>query len=199
MKSPAAPVTRPGAPLTRFIIRVVAWLPVMFALWYLAAPVLMWPVALIVRALADATLHDLVTGVDQVMATLTFATTLRPGHALARGQVEVEVNLLLYSFGMPLLAALTIAARERTWKRKLFLGYLLMLPFIAWGALADFLKNIAITASPTVTAQAGFSSMQREAIAFAFQFGALILPPVVPAVLWVVMHRGFLERLRERI
>jgi hypothetical protein len=191
-------VRRAGSPLTRFVIRVLVWLPVMFALWYLAAPVLMWPVALLVQAIADGSLADLVARVDQTMGTLTFTTTLRPGQALARGQVAVDVNLLLYSFGMPLLAALTVAARERTWKRKLLVGYLAMLPFVAFGAFADFLKNIAITASPPVAAQAGFSSAQRELIAFAFQFGSLILPPVVPAVLWVVMHRGFLERLRSR-
>ena len=64
--------------------------------------------------------------------------------------------------------------------------------------LADFLKNVAITASPLVASQAGFSSLQRELIAFAFQFGSLILPAVVPAVAWVLTHRAFLERLRER-
>jgi hypothetical protein len=71
-----------------------------------------------------------------------------------------------------------------------------MLPCTAWGALADFLKNVAITAGPAVAAQTGFAPWQREAIAFAFQFGSLILPAIVPAIVWVLMHRRFLERLR---
>jgi hypothetical protein len=33
-------------------------------------------------------------------------------------------------------------------------------------------------------------------IAFAYQFGTLIMPTVVPAVVWVVTHRAFLERMR---
>jgi hypothetical protein len=33
-------------------------------------------------------------------------------------------------------------------------------------------------------------------IAFAYQFGSLILPSVVPAVAWVLTHRAFLERMR---
>jgi hypothetical protein len=70
-------------------------------------------------------------------------------------------------------------------------------PFVAWGVLADFLKNVAITSGPLVASQTGFSAWQREAIAFAFQFGSLILPTVVPAVAWVLTHRAFLERLRE--
>ena len=76
------------------------------------------------------------------------------------------------------------------------LGYLVLLPFIAWGVLADFLKNIAITSGPFVASQTGFSAAQREMIAFAYQFGSLIMPTVAPAIAWVVTHRGFLERMR---
>jgi len=64
-------------------------------------------------------------------------------------------------------------------------------------SFADFLKNVAITAGPAVASQTGFSAAQREAIAFAFQFGSLILPAIVPAIVWVLMHRRFLERLRQ--
>ena len=73
-----------------------------------------------------------------------------------------------------------------------------MLTLVAWGALADFLKDVAITAGPAIAAQTGFSAWQREAIAFAFQFGSLILPAVAPAVLWVALHGRFLSALRER-
>jgi hypothetical protein len=54
-----------------------------------------------------------------------------------------------------------------------------------------------ITASPLVASQAGFSAGERELIAFAYQFGTLILPTVVPAVVWVVAHRAFLENMRK--
>jgi hypothetical protein len=73
-----------------------------------------------------------------------------------------------------------------------------LLPVVAFGALADFLKNVAITAGAAIASQSGFSAAEREVIAFAFQLGSLILPAIVPAVAWVLMHRGFLERLRER-
>jgi hypothetical protein len=108
------------------------------------------------------------------------------------------VNTLLYSFGMPLFAALTLAVHDQAWKRRLVVGYLVMLPFVAWGVVAEFLKNVAITAGPAIASQAGFAPWQREAIAFAYQFGALILPAVVPAVLWVALHARFIARLRGR-
>jgi hypothetical protein len=125
-------------------------------------------------------------------------TTLRPADIASRGVLTVDVNLLLYAFGMPLFAALTIAAHEAKWKRHLALGYVALLPCVAWGAFADFLKNVAITAGPGIAAQTGFGAWQREAIAFAFQFGSLILPAVAPAVLWVAMHGRFIAALRHR-
>jgi hypothetical protein len=193
---PHAAVARP---LPRFIIVVLAWLPVAFALWYFAAPILLWPAKLIVEAVVRAGFGDLVRTIEQTGAVLTFATTLRPGQAAATSaRITVDVNMLLYSFGLPLYAALVVAAREPRWPRKLALGYAVLLPVVAWGVVADFLKNVAITSGPLVASQTGFDALQREAIAFAYQFGSLILPTVVPAVIWVMTHRALLERLRGK-
>jgi hypothetical protein len=182
--------------LSAFVLAVIAWLPIAFAVWYFAAPVVLWPAVLLMEGAARVGFGDLVRSIEQTGATVAITTTLRPGTGVSGGVVSVDVNLLLYAFGMPLLAALTLAAREPAWKRHLVTGYLVLIPFISFGAFADFLKNVAITAGPAVASQTGFSATQREAIAFAFQFGSLILPAIVPAIVWVLMHRRFLERLR---
>ena len=192
----AAAGPRSAPRLSAFVLAVLAWLPVTFAVWYFGAPVLLWPPALAIEAVARAAFARIVTSVEQAGATVSFATSLRPGTGLTDAFVSVDVNLLLYSFGMPMLAALILAARAPAWKRHLLVGYLVLVPFIAWGGLADFLKNVAITAGPQVASQTGFSAGEREVIAFAFQFGSLILPAIVPAIVWVLMHRRFLERLR---
>jgi len=178
--------------VTRFVLRTLAFLPLAFAAWYFAAPLLLWPAFAIASALAHAGFGDLVRAVEQSAATATFVTTF---HARA-GVVTVDVNLLPYSFGLPLFAALTLAAREPHWKRHLAVGYAALSPIAAFGGLADFLKNVAITAGPAIASQTGFASWQRETIAFAFQFGSLILPAVAPAVLWVAMHARFVASLR---
>ena len=72
----------------------------------------------------------------------------------------------------------------------------MLLLVVVFGVLADFLKNVAITAEPLIASQTGFSTLAREVIAFSFQFGSLILPTVVPAATWVLTHRALLERLR---
>jgi hypothetical protein len=182
--------------LPRFIARTLAWLPVTFIVWYFAAPILLYPALSLAEAVLRLGFADLVRAVGGDGSTAVIVTTLKPGQASGGGQVGVDVNLLLYAFGMPMFAALVLAAREPRWGRILVVGLVAMLPFVAWGVVADFLKNVAITAGPAIASQTGFSQTQRELIAFAFQFGSLILPTVVPAALWVLTHRAFLERLR---
>ncbi|CAG1007999.1 hypothetical protein BURK1_03471 [Burkholderiales bacterium] len=186
----------PGrSPLPRFVLVVLLWLPVAFAVWYFVAPALMWIVGLLCDVVA-LPFGDLVRKVEQSGSTLQFVTSLKPGKAAGAGVVSVSVDGLLYAFGMPMFAALTIAAREPARWRILVIGIVALLPFVAFGVFADFLKNVAITADPLVASQAGFSAAQREVIAFAYQFGTLIMPTVAPAILWVVTHRSFLERMR---
>ena len=193
----AAPIASQH-PLRGFVVRVVAWLPAAFFVWYFAAPLLTWPAAFIVELVARMGFGDLVRGISQSGATLTFATALRPGESgAATGQITVEVNMLLYAYGLPLYAALVLAAREPRWGRRLAFGYAALTPFVAWGVLADFLKNVAISAGPLVASQTGFVAWQREAIAFAYQLGSLILPTVAPAVAWVATHQALLERIKR--
>jgi len=193
----ARPVACPTT-VVGFALRALAWLPLAFAVWYFIAPVLLFPVVLMLRGIAHAGFADLVRGIEQSTALATFVTSLRPVDVTSRGVLTVDVNLLLYAFGMPLFAALTLATRAPKWKRDLALGYAVLLPCAAWGVFADFLKNVAITAGPAIAAQTGFVAWQREAIAFAFQFGSLILPAVAPAVLWVALNLRFVAALQRR-
>ena len=187
--------------LPRFVLRVVAWLPLTFAVWYLAAPLLVWPVALLTELITRST-FDWVKNVEQIGPLVTFVTSLKPDEAAnpsgMKAVLSVESNVLLFSFGLPMLAALVLAAREphRVWM--LLIGYAVLVPFQTFSVVADFLKNAAILAGPAVASQTNLNAWQREVIAFCYQFGTLILPTVAPAIVWVIMHRRFLERLAGR-
>lgn len=184
--------------LPRFFAKVFLWLPVVFAVWYLGTPLLMWPTALLVKSILVAGFGDFVRGIEVAHGSISALTTLRPENApLGSAAVLVpEVNALAYSFGMPLFAALILAAKEPGWPRKLLLGLLVLLPFQVLGVVTDVLRQIAIIAGPGVALQAGFVQWQRELVVFAFQFSTLIVPAVAPAVLWVILDRRFLERWR---
>jgi hypothetical protein len=187
--------------LPRFVLRVVAWLPLTFAVWYLAAPLLVWPVALLAELITRST-FDWVKSVEQMGPLITFVTSLKPDEganaAGVKAVLSVESNVLLFSFGLPMLAALILAAQEPRRVGMLLIGYAVLLPFQTFSVVADFLKNAAILAGPAVASQTNLDAWQREVIAFCYQFGTLILPTVAPAIVWVLMHRRFLERLSGR-
>jgi len=191
-----------GTSLGRFVLRVAAWLPLAFLVWYLAGPILAWPIGLLTELVLQVGFGDLVARVQQEGHLLTIVSTLRPAlvttQELASGVLSVEVNTLLYSFGLPLLAALILAAREPHPLRRLLLGYIALAPLVTWGLVAEFLKRVVFDTAPAVAAQTGFGPLQREAIAFAYQFGSLILPTVAPAIFWILTHRAFVERFTAR-
>src|SRR5215831_20081861 len=145
------------ASLARFILRVAAWLPLTFAVWYLAAPLLVWPVALLAELFMKTAFGDLIRSVEQSGALLTFITSLKPAQGTvpagaARAVVEAESNVLLFSFGLPMLAALILAAREPHLVRHLLVGYVVLLPFQTWSVVVDVLKNVVILAPPAISA-----------------------------------------------
>jgi len=170
--------------------------------WYLAGPVFAWPIALLTSIVTKIGFADLVYSVEQQGHLITIVSTLKPTLATtqsaASGVVSIELNTLLYSFGFPMLAALTLAARQAHRLRTLAVAYAVLAPFVTWGLIAEFLKRIVFDAGPAVASQAGFTALEREAIAFAYQFGTLILPTVAPAVFWVLTHRRFLESFAGR-
>jgi len=188
--------------LSRFILKVAAWLPLAFLVWYIAAPVLVAPLTLAMHVITRLGLSDMVSTVEQQGHLIVFVMSLKPAlpstGVAGSGVLLVEVNPLVYSFGLPLLVALFLATSEPHPVRRLLIAYAVLLPFQTWSVAAELLKNVGLTAGQSVAAQTGFGPWQREIIAFAYQFGALILPTVAPAVVWVLMHRRFLERLVGR-
>ena len=142
---------------------------------------------------------DLVQSVDASGATLTFVTTLLPGRGQAGTVVSVDVNMLLYAFGMPLFAALTLAARGSALVADAAAGLwrdAAVRHLGCAGRFSEERRDHGVAGGRR--RRRGSRDGQREVIAFAYQFGSLILPAVVPAVLWVLTHRVFLEGLRRR-
>ncbi|HTS22597.1 MAG TPA: exosortase H-associated membrane protein [Casimicrobiaceae bacterium] len=183
--------------LGRFVLRVAGWLVPAFLVWYAAATIFAWPIVLLTRGVTGLVFGSLVRDVEQHRYFVTIVSTLGAAATTehpAGGAVSVDLNTLLYSFGFPMLAALTLAARQPHALRTLALGYVALAPCVTFGLVAEFLRHIVFGLPASIAAQAGFGAVEREVIAFAYQFGSLILPTVAPAVFWVLTHRRFLER-----
>ena len=187
-------------PLYAFFLKAALWLPLCLALWYWKAEWFNGPAAIVSGWIMRGLFPGWVQAVEWSQRTISLVTTLRvpmvPG--VNEGKVAVmvaEANPLLYTYGLPLFAALLLASGEAKRWRKLVLGALVLIPFQAWGICFDLLKQVAITAGPAVAAQTGFSPWQRESIALGYQLGTLILPTVAPVVLWLALNRQFIPAL----
>jgi hypothetical protein len=192
----------PSGSFARFVLRVFAWLACTLFIWWFASSLLAAPVTLLAELVSRTALSDLVQTVEQHGDSITFVTSLHAANATVAaatgGFVSDDVDVRHFTFGLPLLAALILAARAPNPARNLLVGYAILLPFQTWGVIAEFLEDVAVGFGPGVASQTGFSAWQREAIAFGYQFGALILPTVVPAVVWVLMHRRLLDDFARR-
>ena len=145
----------------RVILRTLGWLAPCFALWYAAGALVVWPASVLSALLARGLFGTLFGDVEQTGATLTFVTRLRPPGAAAAqaGAVATfDVNALIYTFGVPMLVALTLAARQPGLARRLALSLLALVPFQAWGIVADALQTVAIGLGPEIGAQTGFAA-----------------------------------------
>jgi hypothetical protein len=180
--------------LGTLVLRTLLWLPACLAAWHLVAA----HHSAIAGAMAALLLHvlcpGLVTALEQPGVDLAFVTTLQvPASAGQVGVLVPEVSPLLYTYGLAFFLALMLAARAGWWS--ILAGTALLLPFQAWGIAFDFLAQVGIKLGPAVSAQAGLGGWRIEAIAIGYQIGTLILPSLVPVVLWAAFNRGFISGL----
>src|SRR5215211_4821142 len=128
-------------PLTRFVITVLAWLPVCFAVWYFTAPLLTLPIHWLALAVAKLGFGDMITDVEKSGSLFKFVTNLRPASATSftggRSAVVVDSRSLVYTYGLPLFAALALAATGLKdgvrLAKVLVIGYAALVPFQTWG------------------------------------------------------------------
>lgn len=184
-------------PIYAFLLRILLWLPLCFVGWFFASAVLIVPLRFLSSIVFNLTIPDVVTAVEQRGSLLTFVTGLVPPGAATEGKAVllIEVNPLIYSFGLPLFVALQLATLGERFALKVLIGYLVLLPFQAWSVCFDVLKQIAITSAPDIAAQAGAQNWPREAIVWGYQFGTLILPTIAPFVLWLGLNRDAVEKM----
>ncbi|MFZ1642378.1 MAG: exosortase H-associated membrane protein [Candidatus Contendobacter sp.] len=198
----------PRRPIDRFLLRTLLWLAPMFVLWYLLAPLLLMPVAgwthfvlshLFPHAIAAVEQHG--TMVDIVTRFVMAAPADGSAPPGARGQLVFAINALKYTYGLPLLLALTLAAPTMVGEKlyRTVMGGLLLLLIPVWGIACEALKVLVLQMDPAISVQMGTTPLTRELLILAYQLGYLILPAVAPVLIWAAFHRDFLGELLPQV
>ena len=184
---------RPAATLGRFFSGAILWLLVALALWYPLRHWIVLPSAWLAREVMVAAFPRWVSGAQIDGGTQVLLTTLRVWSADTRlGELAPEANGLVYAYGAPLLAALLLASRPRGWWWKLPVGLVMLVPFQAWGICFTWLLQVAVLAGEQTRDQTRFGPWASNLIAAGYQFGFLILPTLVPVLLWLAFDRRVL-------
>jgi hypothetical protein len=207
------------SPLRRFLLAAVLWLPLAFFLWFWFAAPFVWPVIQLARLVLLTAWPQLFTSVSQgadlldaqgrllehlpylmQLSTSVLVDVAPPGSAPQFGFIEPTVNPMVYGYALPLFAGLVLATPLRPRQRlaQLAVGFPLIWLAQAFGAVSESLKTVAIDAGPLGAEAAARAGLSLNLIALCYQFGYLILPSLVPAVLWIVCNRTFIELLIRR-
>jgi hypothetical protein len=179
----------------RFVLHAFLWLPVGFAIWYFTVPLhsaIAGRMAWLLMAIMNG---GLVSSVEQPAAHLIFVTTLQVQAAGGPALVTPEVDPLLYTYGLAFFLALALASRA-PWRR-ILAGVAMLLPFQAFSIAFDCLAQVAFRMGPDVSAAAGFAGWQVEAVALGYQVGTLMLPTLMPVIVWAVVSPAFFAYMRS--
>ena len=181
--------------LKGFFAAAIFWLVVALAVWYPVREWMVLPAAWLSREIMMAAFPGWVVGAEIGSATQVLITRLvvwGPGNRL--GNLAPEVNGLVYAYGVPLLAALLMASRTRRIWWKLPAGMLALVPFQAWGICFTWLLQVAVVAGGETRAQTQLGAWESNLIVASYQFGFLILPTLMPVLLWLAFDRRVVAR-----
>ena len=198
---------KPRSPLSGFLLRVLLWAPVCFVAWYFLAETLLVPVRWLSELFLLEFFPHAVSAIEQQGISYELVTPYKssllanylPGQPV--GLITFNIEALKYCYGTPLYAAMTLAVANKIKLRVgwLLIGIVALIPFQCWGVVTDALVTLSFKLGNGVAAELGLSRSVRESLALSYQLGYLILPPLVPILLWGGLNRQFLNLLAPNL
>lgn len=181
--------------LLRFFAEGVACFLLLVALWTQVSPWLSYPAGWMSHFALETWARSWVRSVNRTPQLIEADTRIAidvPGmdRRLGKAELVVEADPSRYGYGLPLYLALLIAARTKRFLACALAGYVLLLFPQALALTMTLLRDIVAHAGDA--AKLGVAQWQIEAIAFGYQISTLLLPTLLPVVLWFWFDRAFL-------
>jgi len=194
MSLPNLPKPSQPKSLAAFFLRTLLLLLLLTGLWSQVAKWTSQPVAVLTHMVLEVGAPMWVEAVRKSPGVIEVQTRLEVPVRGGVGDIVVEADPAHYAYGLPILWALLLAAGGAGRIGKLILGYCLLLPAQAFSLSLDLLKQMAM-ARPGGAGALGISQIQLEMIGLGYQLGALVLPTVVPIVLWLWLDSAHMAQL----
>ena len=186
--------------LTELLILACLWMVFGFMLWYYLSafhgiPVRVLSSEILSRWLGSEFLN-IIPNPDrhylfQVQTKIPFVFS--DGSREALGFI---INPLVYGYGLPLLFGLVMASGVSFLRKIVILlaGYVCVMLVQVWGVVWGSLKMLAFNFGPEALQVVDNAGISSELIALCYQLGTLILPPLVPIILWVLANWALVEQ-----
>lgn len=183
---------KPRSVITGFFFRALLWLAPALALWYWARDYMVMPAAWLADKIMLFLFPHWVSGTELNGISQTLITKLSVPHVSGRiAELAPEVSVLSYCYGLPLLLALFLASRAKNLWWKFPLCAVALVPFQAWGVCFGWLVPIAVQSGQFTRSTTYFTALHQNLFGLGYQIGFLLLPTLVPMLLWIYFERSF--------
>lgn len=183
--------------LKSFLLAVVVWLPLAFLGWAVLSAMLVWVPAQVSGWVLSGLWPSVFNGASHNGADWQAVTGIMVQQPGGLGQLVFDLNPMMYGYSLPLFFGLVMATHLTPGQRAL--QYLIALPVLwlaqIFGIMTGALKLVVFDAGLQGAAAAQVAGLSPDVVALCYQFGYLILPAVVPVVLWVLLNRRFIDTL----
>lgn len=186
-------------PVKEMFLLAALYLPLGFFLWFFLASGLMFPTSRLVEWLLTGLYPDLFERVVQLGFQFEVQTSvILPRQVDGRtAALNLDINPLIYAWGLALLFGLTMATPTRGARRllQLAVGFLVVTLVTTWGVFWEVWRDMAFLMGPQAAAAVQSTGLSATTIALSYQLGYLMFPGVIPIATWILMNRPFIEQL----
>jgi hypothetical protein len=186
--------------LTELLILACLWMVFGFMLWYYLSAFHGIPVRILSSEILSRWLgSDFLNIIPNPDRQYLFQVQTKIPFQFPDGSREALgfiINPLVFGYGLPLLFGLVMASGV-SFLRKigiLLAGYVCVMLVQVWGVVWGSLKMLAFNFGPEALQVVDNAGISSELIALCYQLGTLILPPLVPIVLWVLANWALVEQ-----
>lgn len=191
---------RRPSPLTVFVLSAFGWIVVLTALWSQVSAWTSYPVGVLSHIALEQGAPMWIRQATVTPGNIEVDTAVSvpvPEQGGRRGELTVEANPARYAYGLPIFLALLLAARGKGRLSRALAGWALLLPAQAFSLTMSLLMQIVMAAQTNVRLLR-IEQWQMEAIVYGYQVGSLVLPTLVPILLWLWLDRRFVSDVLVR-
>ncbi|VAW48265.1 hypothetical protein MNBD_GAMMA02-278 [hydrothermal vent metagenome] len=192
------------SPIKELFVSALLYLPLCFFIWFYAAPILVMPAKWLAAMVMQLWQADLFNGIEQQQYLFHVQTLIFPqdynGQDAKLAVLDVTVNPMKYGYGLAVFAGLVISVPELKLKSKLIqmaIGFLVVSLIQANGVFWETCKSLLFSGGGDAFQAINDTGISHNLVAAMYQMSYLILPAVVPIVIWVLLNRHFIEEITQ--